>query len=66
MVFDRVCCLSFKNSYVGSAAVLCSTPVLQLQKEIPKKKTKNFNVEGNRQHISPSMGEGDESYKGSQ
>jgi len=26
----------------------------------------NGSVEGSRQHISPSMGEGDEGYKGSQ
>ena len=40
----------------GSATVMCLTPVLELQKEIPRKKIENFNVEGSRQHISPSMG----------
>jgi len=60
-----VACHSRSDTW-GSTAVLCSTPILELQKEILRKKIKNFNVEGNLQHISPSMEEGDEGYKGSQ
>ena len=66
MTFDRVCCLPFKNSYLGQCSGFVFDTCTPTSERNSQEKTENFNVEGSRQHISPSMGEGDEGYKGSQ